>query len=70
MQVLFRYFLGNARLTWKQDSDKPISVGLEVQNVFNKYYFTSLYEQFASPRTVSGAPGLPRTWMVTLKRDF
>lgn len=64
------YFLGNARLTWKQDNNTPFSVGLEVQNVFNKYYYTSLYEQFASPRTISGAPGLPRTWMVTVKRDF
>ncbi len=64
------YFLGNARLTWKQDSESPFSVSLEVQNLFNRYYYTSLYEQYASPRTVSGAPGLPRTWAVTLKKDF
>ncbi|MBD3730090.1 MAG: TonB-dependent receptor [Sphingomonadales bacterium] len=64
------YFLGNARLTWKQDDDAPWSVSLEVQNVFDKYYFTSLYEQFASPGTISGAPGLPRTWAVTLKKEF
>lgn len=64
------YFLGNARLTWKQASETPWSVSLEVQNLFGKYYFTSLYEQFASPRTVSGAPGLPRTWAVTVKKDF
>ena len=64
------YFLGNARLTWKQDADAPFSVGLEVQNLFNRYYYTSLYEQYASPRTVSGAPGLGRTWAVTVKKDF
>lgn len=64
------YFLGNARLTWKQASDTPWSISLEVQNVFKKYYFTSLYEQYASPKTVSGAPGLPRTWAVTVKKDF
>ena len=64
------YFLGNARLTWKQDSEAPFSIGLEVQNVFNRYYFTSLYEQFASPGTISGAPGLPRTWAVTIKKEF
>ncbi len=63
------YFLGNGRLTWKSP-EKDWSLGLEVQNIFNKYYFTSLYEQFASPGTISGAPGLPRTWMVTLRRDF
>ena len=64
------YFLGNARLTWKQKSEEPWSVSFEVQNLFNKYYFTSLYEQFASPGTISGAPGLPRTWAVTVKKDF
>ena len=64
------YVLGNARLTWKQDADDPWSISLEVQNVFDKYYFTSLYEQFASPGTISGAPGLPRTWAVTVKKDF
>jgi hypothetical protein len=30
----------------------------------------SLYEQYASPKTISGAPGLPRTWSVTLKKTF
>lgn len=64
------YFLANARLAWKQDEDAPWSVALEVNNVFNKYYFTSLYEQFASPGSISGAPGLPRTWSVTLKKEF
>lgn len=63
------HFLGNGRLTWRS-ADKDWQVGLEVQNIFNKYYYTSLYEQFASPGTISGAPALPRTWMVTLKRDF
>jgi len=63
------YFLANARLTWKAP-DEDWSVALEVQNLTNKYYFTSLYEQYASPRTVSGAPGLPRTWAVTVKRTF
>ncbi len=64
------YFIGNARLTWKQNDDDPWSISLEVQNLFDKYYFTSLYEQFASPGTISGAPGLPRTWAVTVRKDF
>lgn len=64
------YFVGNARLTWKQATDAPFSVSLEVQNVFDKYYYTSLYEQFASPGTISGAPSLPRTWAVTVKKEF
>ena len=64
------YFLGNARLGWKQDADDAWSIALEVNNIFNKYYFTSLYEQFASPGSISGAPGLPRTWAVSVKKEF
>ena len=64
------YFVGNARLGWKQTKSAPLSIALEVQNLFNKYYMTSLYEQYASPGTVSGAPALPRTWSVTLKKEF
>jgi iron complex outermembrane receptor protein len=63
------YFLGNGRVTWKS-GEKDWALSLEVQNIFNKYYFTSLYEQYASPGTISGAPGLPRTWAVTVKRNF
>jgi iron complex outermembrane receptor protein len=63
------YFMGNGRLTWK-NADKDWTLSLEVQNIFNKYYFTSLYEQYASPGTISGAPGMPRTWALTVKRDF
>ncbi|MXO65528.1 TonB-dependent receptor [Altericroceibacterium endophyticum] len=63
------YFIGNARLTWKSEAD-DWSISLEVQNLFDKYYFTSYYEQFASPGSISGDPALPRTWAVTVKRDF
>ncbi|WP_338466681.1 TonB-dependent receptor [Novosphingobium sp. ZN18A2] len=64
------YFLGNARLTWMQDADKPLSVSLEVQNVFNRYYFLSKYSQFNAAGAISGAPGMPRTWAVTLRKEF
>jgi len=63
------YFLGNGRLTWKSP-DEDWSISAEVKNIFNKYYYTSLYEQFASPGSISGAPGMPRTWALTLKKDF
>jgi len=65
------YFLANARLTWKSDED-GWSVALEVQNLFEKYYFTSLFDQHApgSSSTISGSPGMPRTWAITVKKDF
>jgi iron complex outermembrane receptor protein len=63
------YFLGNGRLTWKS-GENDWSLSAEVQNIFNKYYFSSLYEQYASPGTISGAPGMPRTFALTVKRNF
>ncbi len=63
------YFLANGRLNWKSGDD-DWGISLEVKNIFNRYYYTTLYEQFASPGSISGAPGMPRTWSVTVKRNF
>lgn len=63
------YFLANARTSWKSDDDKW-GVTFEVRNVFDKYYFTSMTANYLPVGTVSGAPGLPRTWAVTVKRNF
>ncbi|MDT8397890.1 MAG: TonB-dependent receptor [Pseudomonadales bacterium] len=63
------YFLANARLTWKAP-DEAWTIALEVQNLTDKYYFLSLFSQPDSSSTVSGQPGLPRTWAITMKRDF
>ena len=65
------YFLGNARLTWKQEGDSPFSVGLEVQNLFNKYYtpfrFAAVY---GFSGTIYSQVGRPREWAVTVKKTF
>ena len=67
------YFLGNLRFTWR-DAEEDWQVALEVRNVFDEYYFTSLYEQTgdatSGANTISGAPGLPRTWALSVKRNF
>jgi iron complex outermembrane recepter protein len=65
------YFLANGRLLYR-DEETDWSLALEVRNIFNKYYFTGLFEQSqpTSSGTISGAPGMPRTWQVTLKKDF
>lgn len=66
-------FLANASLTWEAPED-DWKVILAVKNLTNKYYFTSMYEQAGGPtsgaNTISGAPGLPRTWAITVKRSF
>ncbi len=64
------YFTGNARVSWT-DQSKDWQVALEVQNLFDKYYFLTVFDQ-ATGRSgqVEGQPGLPRTFAVTLKRNF
>lgn len=59
----------NARVTWKSEAD-TWSVSAEVRNLTNKYYFTSMTANFGPIGTSAGAPGLPRTWAVTVKRNF
>ena len=61
-------FLANARVSWARQEDWKISV--EVQNLFDKYYFTSVSDATTSLGIVSGVPGLPRTWAVSVERKF
>jgi iron complex outermembrane recepter protein len=62
-------FLGNAKLTYTTES-KDWQVSLEVQNVFNKYYYNTIEDVKNAFGAITAAPGLPRTWAVTLKRTF
>ena len=64
------YFVGNARLSYTS-GDKDWQVSLEVQNVFDRYYYLTVFDQGrSSAGQVEAQPGLPRTWAVTLKRNF
>jgi iron complex outermembrane receptor protein len=63
-------FLGNARLAYSSEDD-AWRAALEVQNVFDKYYFTSKSDVTSnSLGVVTGVPGMPRTWSVSLERRF
>ena len=71
------YFLGNGRLSFTS-GNKDWQLSLEVKNVFNKYYYLTIVGN-AIPATptfapatqyVTGQPGMPRTFAVTLKRNF
>jgi iron complex outermembrane recepter protein len=64
-------FLGNARLSYTTDN-KDWQVSAEVQNVFNKYYYNSVEDvsKVGGFGAVTASPGLPRTWAVTVKRNF
>ena len=63
-------FLGNGRLSWTTQDD-AWRVALEVQNIFNEYYFMSKSDVTANALgVVSGVPGLPRTWSLAVERKF
>src|SRR5690606_19403195 len=61
--------LGNARPR-SPTADNDWRVSLEVQNVFDKYYYLSISDITKSLGAVTAVPGLPRTWAVTVKRNF
>ncbi|WP_231848765.1 TonB-dependent receptor [Sphingobium sp. SYK-6] len=62
-------FLMNARLAYRT-ADNDWTFALEVRNLTDKYYYTSLFDQHFSSSTVSAGVGLPRTWAATIKRNF
>ena len=63
------YFLGNGRITYTGDEEKW-QVALEVQNIFDKYYFLTKSDITKSLGLITAQPGMPRTWAVSVKRNF
>lgn len=63
-------FLGNARFVFTDKND-TWRAALEVQNVFDEYYFMSKSDVTSNALgVVTGVPGMPRTWSVSLERRF
>ena len=62
-------FLANLRLSWSDPMAKW-RASLEVQNLFDKYYFTSVSDITTSLGAVTGVPGKPRTYAVSMERRF
>lgn len=64
------YTLAGARLTWK-NVEKDVELSFEVTNLFNKYYFLSKFDLTgAGAGVISGLPGRPREWAMSLKKKF
>lgn len=64
------FTLANARLTWR-NADEDLSVALEVTNLFDKYYYSAKFDLTgAGAGSISGAPGRPREWAVTVMKKF
>lgn len=61
--------LANARISYSRNDDWKVA--LEVQNLLDKYYFLSKSDvSSAQLGVVTGVPGLPRTWAVSVERRF
>ena len=60
----------DARFTW----DAPVggwSAAVEVQNVADKRYFLDLFNlAIFGQGTIEGQPGMPRTWLFTVRKNF
>ncbi len=62
-------FLANARLSWS-DPQAKWRASVEVQNLFDKYYYLSVSDVTTSLGVVTGVPGLPRTYTASIERRF
>jgi len=63
------HFLADGQISWR-DSKDDWKVALEVKNIFNKYYFQTVSDVSASLGVVTGVPALPRTWALSVSRNF
>lgn len=63
------YVVANARLTWRNQGE-DWEAAFEVTNLFNKYYFQTMFDQVSNNGVASGQPGRPREWALTIKKRF
>jgi iron complex outermembrane receptor protein len=61
--------LANLRLVWRGPED-VWEAALEVQNVADDLFYTATNDYSASAGTSSFAPGMPRTWAISVKRSW
>jgi len=59
----------NGRITWRP-KDSRFSITAEVTNITNKLYYNAVFDNRGSNNTVTGFPGAPREWALTVKRTF
>jgi iron complex outermembrane receptor protein len=59
----------NGHLTY-QDPSKIWNVTLEVSNMTDKLYYDGIFDNRGSTSFVQGSPAMPRTWSVSVRRNF
>ncbi len=64
------FTVANARVTWR-NAKRDLDATLEVTNVTNRYYFYSKFDLTgAGTGTISGSPGPPLAWALTMRKSF
>jgi iron complex outermembrane recepter protein len=59
----------NARLTYRT-ADRDWQVALEGTNLADEVYYVGIFDNRGSTRTISGRPGRPQEWAITVRRNF
>jgi iron complex outermembrane receptor protein len=63
------YGLWNARLSYASP-DKNWELALQVNNLSDKRYFVNKFQGYFALGTLVGQPALPRTFLLSLRRNF
>lgn len=63
------YTIANARLTWR-DENKGMEASLQVTNLFDEYYYRTMYDAWERSGIITASPAPPREWAVTFKKLF
>jgi iron complex outermembrane receptor protein len=68
--ILGGYTVSNLRLTWR-NARGDLDVTLYGNNIFDKYYYYSKFDLTgAGAGTITGSPGQPLMWGLTIKKTF
>jgi iron complex outermembrane receptor protein len=63
------YSTFNGRLTF-DSANKDWQISAAVTNIFDKFYYTGVAENVGSFGVVTGNPGRPREWSISVRRSF
>ncbi|CAM8665043.1 CirA Outer membrane receptor proteins, mostly Fe transport [Sphingobium cupriresistens] len=63
------YGLWNGRISYVSQ-DKGWEVALQIYNAADKHYFVNKFQGYNALGTLLGQPGLPRTYLLSLKHNF
>jgi len=63
------FTVANARLIWVNPK-KDLQATLEATNVFNHYYYYSKFDLSSLAGTITGSPGPPLGWSLTVKKSW